>query len=101
MLSAIIISVVQQVAFLVYLIVSPDLTGNSLVAMHALIVGIAIFTLIASVPSFVWNLMMVKDRGAKRDIVGIVFASLDLLLAATFLIFDYVTRINELGFNVF
>ena len=101
MIAAIVILLVQLTTFAKYLVETALLATSTTEEMHALMVGVAMYSAFACVPAFIWNLIMLKQNGRSKDVVGLVFAILASLFAFGFLIFDFVARIHGLGFRVF
>ena len=69
--------------------------------MYALLIGVALFSAFACVPAFIWNLMILKERGRTRDIVGLILSIVAFVLAVAFLIYGFVARIHGIGFTIF
>ena len=100
MIAAIVILSVQLITFFKYLVETSLLTTATTDEMHALMVGVALYSAFACVPAFIWNLIMLKQNGRSKDVVGFIFAILASAFALGFLIFDFVSRIHGLGFRV-
>ena len=101
MLSAIIIAVIQQLTFLSYLSESVFFTRSTSEEMHALMIGVAWFSALLSIPSFVWNLIMVKEVNDKKDIISLIVSSSTFVFGLGFLIFAFAFRIHAQGGRVF
>ena len=101
MLLAIAIAILQQVTFLSYLMDSAFFTRATNEETHALMVGVAIFTAIMSVPATVWNISMVKDQNEKKDILGAIISVITFVLSITFLVISFVVRLYSLGRRLF
>lgn len=101
MLLAFAIAAIQQVTFLSYLFETTFFTQSASEEGHAIMVGVALFTAFMSIPSFFWNIIMVKESHEKRDIVSTIVAVATFAFGVGFLVFDFIYRIHALGGRVF
>lgn len=101
MLLAIGIAIIQQVTFLSYLIESSFFTADATEETHALMIGVAMFSALLSVPSLVWNIIMVKEANRKKDIAGAVIAVATFVFGVGFVTFSFVNRIHAQGGRLF
>ena len=68
---------------------------------HALMVGVAMISALLSIPSFVWNLIMVLEAKEKRDIIGTIISVATFIFGMGFLIFAFVHRVHVNGGRLF
>lgn len=101
MFIAIAIAIIQQTTFISYLLESNYLTKTANGEAHSLMIGVAMFSALLSIPAFFWNVIMSKEANRKKDIVGIIIAIGTFVFGIGFLIFDFVSRIHAMGARIF
>ena len=101
MLLALAIAAIQQTTFLSYLIETGFFTREGSADGRALMLGVALFSTFLSIPSFFWNLTMVKEAKEKRDIASIIVSVATFAFGVTFLAFAFVNRVHEVGLTLF
>ena len=97
MLLAIGIAIIQGATFLSYLIESSFFMHYPSEETHALMVGVAMFTAMMSIPTAIWNYIMVKDNQTKRDIASFIVSIMSFVFAIGFLITSFLIRIYARG----
>lgn len=101
MFLAIAVVIIQQMTFLPYLFETVFFTRAASSESHSLMVGVAMLSALLSIPSFAWNFTMAYDEKTKKDIAGTIISVSTFIFGISFLIFDFVRRIHELGGRIF
>lgn len=101
MLLAIAIALIQQIGFFFYVSESHFFTKGVSERTHVLILAIALFTTLLSVPSLFWNINMAKQLQKKKNYVSTAIAVATLVFGIGFVLFFYVSRIHAGGNYVF
>ena len=97
MLAAIVIAIIQEVMFTLYLFESGFFMYETAETSHSLITAIALFTTLLCVPVTIWNIIMVKERNDKKDIAGAIVAIATFTIGLTFLVVDFIFRLHSVG----
>lgn len=101
MILSIFIIAIQQLTFLTYLFESAFFTRTASEESRALMFAVALFSMILSLPSVIWNYSMVKDYKRKSDIVPFYISIFTLAFGVVYLVTAFVIRVHRIGFTVF
>ena len=99
MILSIIIAAIQELLCLMLLYFSkmekPPVTAEE---YDALYFGIALFTLLLSVPMIMWNVMSFKGGSKVRSIIGFCFAALTFAISFSMLLAHYIQTLHGVPF---
>ncbi len=98
---ALVIAAVQQTVFLSYLLDTGFFTREGNQDTGLLMLGVALFSAFLSIPSFIWNVIMVKEGRGKRDIAGAIVSVATFVFGVVYLGFAFVNRVHAIGGKVF
>ena len=101
MILAIVILLIQQMVFISYMFESSFFTVTISETGRSLLLMIGIFTAITSVPSLVWNFMMIKDGENRKNILSFIISIVTFVIGFGYVTFDYVSRIHATGSTIF
>lgn len=95
------IAIFQQMTFLSYLSETAFFTRSASQEMHALMIGVSLFSAFLSLPAFIWNIIMVREVNDKKDVIGVLVSVATFAFGIGFLVFAYVTRLHAMGGKLF
>ncbi len=101
MLLAISIAIVQQAVFLSYLFESSFFTQETSDETRAIMVAVALFSALLSIPASAWNIVMVKEAKEKRDIISLIISVGTFVFGAGYIIFSIIHRLHVQGGRLF
>ena len=101
MLLAFVIAGIQQAVLISYLIESSFFTAKVNETTFSLMLAVALFTGVLSIPSTFWNFIMFTDEKRRSNIAGFVVSILTLICGFGFVIYFYVSKIHANGGTIF
>lgn len=101
MLLAFGIAIFQQMTFISYLFETSFLSRPASEESYALMIAVAVYSALLSVPSAIWNFIMVRDSQTKRDVASFIISIATFVFGIGFLVFAFITKLHERGLVFF
>lgn len=101
MFLAIILAIIQQLAFIPYLYETSFFTHETSMNSRGVMFAVAFFTAVLSIPSFIWNYTMTKDARKWSNIFPTVLSVITFLFGIGYVILAIILRIHLNGFSIF
>ena len=95
------IAIVQQLTFFSLLFENSFFTKPASMDTRSLMFAVALFSTFLSVPSFIWNVIMVRSSRSRKDVISAVLSVATFAFGIGYLVFAFVQRTHDVGLTLF